>query len=879
MKRILLALMLFAGTLSAQQNNATNTNFTNGLGASKFFNIPRGTVQPTTGVLVGSLFYHTTLGLQYYNGSTWKTVGLSGAGVTSFNGRTGAVLPLSGDYSKSDVGLGDVPNVDATNASNISSGTLSDSRLSSSIVTLTGTQTLTNKTLTSPVINSPTGLVKGDVGLSNVDNTSDLNKPISTATQTALDLKATDANVVHLTGSEVITGRKSFDKPLNLKVGIASDFQSGYGGLYMSGAGEFAFKQSNNTNELFLVLTGLSASRVLTAPDVNGTLATLNGGQTFTDAIWQGAVISSSKGGAGAISGILKANGSGVVSQAIPGTDYLTSASGVSSLTGTADEIEVSASTGAVTLSLPATINANTTGTAGNSALWDGNAYGGPYLPLAAGQFNKLQNGLYFTNNNFIYVRNAADTDNLRLFGLSNTDQLWLDPDGIGVNFGWSGNFTGNVTAQSFIKEGGVSSQFLKADGGASGLVEADVPALPISKTTGLQTALDSKANTDGTNATGTWPIGITGNASTTTLAANSTLWNGIANDFTSYGTSLSTLAGYDLTTGKVQPFQIPLVQTWLGLGSNAYESTAKLPLTGGTLTGALTGTSATFSEGVSVGVDDGTAKISAGGTNTHLTLAAMGSAGSILFNAGGVSNGSVSTVERGRFSAGGNLLIGTTTDNGNKLQVNGGISSSSLTAGRVPYIGTAGLIQDDADLTFDGTNLTVATPTAGGHAINKTYGDATYAPIASPTFTGTPSAPNAATDTQTSQIATTSFVLGQASVANPLANGTAASGSSKRYSREDHVHPTTILPFSVSTDVLSIAAGGTGSFSYGASGVAVGDVICIAPPDNGSGNGYPDLVFTAYCWTANQINVNIRNVGSSAIDLPTITYKFRVIK
>ena len=33
-------------------------------------------------------------------------------------------------------------------------------------------------------------LVKGDVGLGNVDNTSDANKPISTATQTALDLKS-----------------------------------------------------------------------------------------------------------------------------------------------------------------------------------------------------------------------------------------------------------------------------------------------------------------------------------------------------------------------------------------------------------------------------------------------------------------------------------------------------------------------------------------------------------------------------------------------------------------------------------------------------------------------------------------------------------------
>lgn len=35
-------------------------------------------------------------------------------------------------------------------------------------------------------------LEKGDVGLGNVDNTSDANKPISTATQTALDAKATD---------------------------------------------------------------------------------------------------------------------------------------------------------------------------------------------------------------------------------------------------------------------------------------------------------------------------------------------------------------------------------------------------------------------------------------------------------------------------------------------------------------------------------------------------------------------------------------------------------------------------------------------------------------------------------------------------------------
>lgn len=58
------------------------------------------------------------------------------------------------------------------------------------LATLAGSETLTNKTLTSPAINTPTGITKTDVGLANVDNTTDANKPVSTATQTALDLKA-----------------------------------------------------------------------------------------------------------------------------------------------------------------------------------------------------------------------------------------------------------------------------------------------------------------------------------------------------------------------------------------------------------------------------------------------------------------------------------------------------------------------------------------------------------------------------------------------------------------------------------------------------------------------------------------------------------------
>ena len=58
--------------------------------------------------------------------------------------------------------------------------------------TVTGSITFSNTLNISGTLNvtgTVTGLTKSMVGLSNVDNTSDLNKPVSTATQSALDLR------------------------------------------------------------------------------------------------------------------------------------------------------------------------------------------------------------------------------------------------------------------------------------------------------------------------------------------------------------------------------------------------------------------------------------------------------------------------------------------------------------------------------------------------------------------------------------------------------------------------------------------------------------------------------------------------------------------
>lgn len=64
-------------------------------------------------------------------------------------------------------------------------------------------------------------------------------------------------------------------------------------------------------------------------------------------------------------------------------------------------------------------------------------------------------------------------------------------------------------------------------------------------------------------------------------------------------------------------------------------------------------------------------------------------------------------------------------------------------------------------------------------------------APLASPVLTGEPTAPTANADQNDTQIATTAFVIGQAASADPAADGTAAPGTSLKYARADHVHPT----------------------------------------------------------------------------------------
>jgi len=159
------------------------------------------------------------------------------------------------DMTKSQVGLGNVDNTsDATKDA--------------------ATATLTNKTLTSPVINTPTGLVKGDVGLGSADNTSDADKPVSTDGQTALDLKldesqASSFGLTLLDDADATAGRAT----LGLVIGTNVLAPAGNG----SALTDMIWSQIGSTP------TTLSGYGITDAVGTGGSRADLTGGSGSLD--------------------------------------------------------------------------------------------------------------------------------------------------------------------------------------------------------------------------------------------------------------------------------------------------------------------------------------------------------------------------------------------------------------------------------------------------------------------------------------------------------------------------------------------------------------------------------------------------------------------
>ena len=175
------------------------------------------------------------------------------------------------------------------------------------------------------------------------------------------------------------------------------------------------------------------------------------------------------------------------------------------------------------------------------------------------------------------------------------------------------------------------------------------------------------------------------------------------------------------------------------------------------------------------------------------------------------------------------NTFTGTNTFSGATLSFGTSTAASTINIGtgatltattKAVNIGTNGVAGSTTNIAIGSTTGTSTTTLQGiTNGVTQTAGDSSLklattafvttadnlkANIASPSLTGTPLSTTAAADTNTTQIATTAFVIGQASSSTPAATGTAAVGTSLKYARADHVHANPLPTGGTTGQVLS---------------------------------------------------------------------------
>ncbi|MGW1422690.1 beta strand repeat-containing protein [Bradyrhizobium manausense] len=193
--------------------------------------------------------------------------------------------------------------------------------------------------------------------------------------------------------------------------------------------------------------------------------------------------------------------------------------------------------------------------------------------------------------------------------------------------------------------------------------------------------------------------------------------------------------------------------------------------------------------------INTGYGGLAGAATRTGITVDASGTSGSLLINGNLI-----------------NPISGYTLTTGIK-------NALAVTAG---YIQNNLIISATTPINNTGTNVTSET---GSGALVR---------AASPTFSGTPLTTTAAVDTNTTQIASTAFVLGQAGAATPLVSNAAVVGTSTRYARADHVHPSSQIAILWSAGNLVTLSPGT---FYMGTGFAAGteNVVAIPAPCAGT--------------------------------------------
>lgn len=651
----------------------------------------------TSGVSAGTCT-NCDLTIDAYGRVTAKANGTGGGGsVTSVFGRTGAVVAATNDYTwaQIDKTTSSLADITTRSASDLSSGTLPLARLSG----------ITNTELSASAA----------IALSKLAALTASRAAVTDASGVLTASSVTSTELGYLSGvtSAIQTqlgNKQDLDSDLTALAGNSTN------GLWArTGAGTGAARTITGTTDKITVTNGdgVSGNPTLTIASTYAGQNTITTLGTITTGTWNGAVIGAAYGGAGTVSGLLKANGSGTVSAAVSGTDYAPATSGsailkgngsggfssavagtdylaptgsgasltnvVNSITGTANQVTASASTGAVTLSLPQDIATTSNTRFGNLGLGVAAPTNGGQISATLGANNIT--GLLIKRNtdtsptgNYFDFQNAAGTTVAKLDvagALTVTSCTGCGGGGSGITVGTT-TITGGTNTHVLYNNSGVVGGY--AITGTGNVVMSAAPTL-----TGRVSAADGLFATSVTTGTGSSAgLQITANSLTT---GNGTE---ISSSSVSSGNVVSIAA-----TGTAAASN---TKTALNVATSGANGTSTQTTYGVQISNTSTGTSST-NIGLSVSASGGTnntaINVGAGqilvpnGTASLPSYSFTSSATSgIIWNAAGFPSVVVSGTNAYGFSAGGLILNSTYTYS---------ISPSGPTSGGDVFLGRAG--------------------------------------------------------------------------------------------------------------------------------------------------------------------------------------------
>jgi hypothetical protein len=380
---------------------------------------------------------------------------------------------------------------------------------------------------------------------------------------------------------------------------------------------------------------------------------------------------------------------------------------------------------------------------------------------------------------------------------------------------------------------------------------------------------------------------GLVGTVASTTASAGLNVPHGVAPTSPVNGDIWTTTGGVfaRINAGTTQLMNLGSTQTVSGsitfsnanqtLGNSTAASTINVGI-GATLTATVknvnigTGGVAGSTTITTIGPVNGASTTSIGGTTLASTInlaagaTATATTKAVNIGTGGLAGSTTNIAIGSTTGTSTTTLQGTTTFAG---PITGAVNNISLGSG------TAAQIMDFATgVTASGLTKAVSIGTGAAAGSTTTIAIGGTAGTSTTTLNGTTNGVTAAADTNSVALATTAFVVGQAGSATPIVNGTAAVGTSLRYARQDHVHPTDTSraalasPTFTGTPLSTTAAADTNTTQIATTAYVVGQASSTAPVIDGTATVGTSLKY------ARADHVHPTDTSRAALASPTFT-------